>query len=131
MYPTLENNQMLLLNKFKKNYNRFDIVVIDIENERFIKRVIGLPNEKVRYAEGVLYIDDKKVDDPKASITEDFDMYSINHLIIPEGMYFVLGDNRTNSIDSRIFGLVSSKDIQGTATIRLFPFKNFGKIDKN
>lgn len=132
MYPTLSDNQMLLLDKFRRTYNRFDIVILYIENERFIKRIIGLPGETVRYLDGVLYIDDEEVYDPYAKLTTNFDLEKdLNHRVIPTNEYLVMGDNRTNSIDSRIFGLVSSNDIQGTATISLFPFKTFGRIEKN
>lgn len=130
MFPTLKNNQILLLNKYKKEYKRKDIVVIKYNNnnekkEKLIKRVIGLPGEYVEYKSHKLYIDGKKVDDKFANITDNFSLeyININMKKIPKGYYLVLGDNRTNSIDSRMIGLIKKEDIKGTVTRSIIPFK--------
>lgn len=129
MNPTLKEKQILILNKYDKKYNRGDIVVVNYFNgekeERLIKRVIGLPGEKVEYNENKLYINDKKVEDRFAKDTENFELsyIDIDMKKIPEGYYFVIGDNRNNSIDSRIIGLVKKEDIKGTVTQSLIPFK--------
>lgn len=129
MIPTLKEKQILILNKYDKKYNRGDIVVVNYFNgekeERLIKRVIGLPGEKVEYNENKLYINDKKVEDRFAKDTENFELsyIDIDMKKIPEGYYFVIGDNRNNSIDSRIIGLVKKEDIKGTVTQSLIPFK--------
>ena len=129
MIPTLKEKQILNLNKYDKKYNRGDIVVVNYFNgekeERLIKRVIGLPGEKVEYNENKLYINDKKVEDRFAKDTENFELsyIDIDMKKIPEGYYFVIGDNRNNSIDSRIIGLVKKEDIKGTVTQSLIPFK--------
>lgn len=60
MYPTLKNNDIVLLKKFDKNIERFDIVVFNYNNSKLIKRVIGLPGETVKYVNGILYINNKK-----------------------------------------------------------------------
>ena len=129
MIPTLKEKQILILNKYDKKYNRGDIVVVNYSNgekeERLIKRVMGLPGEKVEYNENKLYINDKKVEDRFAKDTENFELsyIDIDMKKIPEGYYFVIGDNRNNSIDSRIIGLVKKEDIKGTVTQSLIPFK--------
>ena len=129
MIPTLKEKQILILNKYDKKYNRGDIVVVNYFNgekeERLIKRVMGLPGEKVEYNENKLYINDKKVKDRFAKDTENFELsyIDIDMKKIPEGYYFVIGDNRNNSIDSRIIGLVKKEDIKGTVTQSLIPFK--------
>ena len=129
MIPTLKEKQILILNKYDKKYNRGDIVVVNYFNgekeERLIKRVMGLPGEKVEYNENKLYINDKKVEDRFAKDTENFELsyIDIDMKKIHEGYYFVIGDNRNNSIDSRIIGLVKKEDIKGTVTQSLIPFK--------
>lgn len=133
MDNTLTNNQVLILKKFDKNYQRFDIVVIDFNNEflkeKLIKRIIGLPGEEVKYKDGSLYINNELVKDDFASITGDFTSREIGSVKIPEGKYLVLGDNRTNSVDSRLLGFIDEKDIKGTTNLRLFPFNKLGKIE--
>lgn len=129
MSPTLENNQLLILEKFNKKLERNDIVVFKYHNDKLIKRVIGLPGETVEYKDGYLFINDKKVDDEFGSITKDFNLEQLKHKIIPEDYYFVMGDNRNNSVDSRMIGLVSIKNIKGKAIYRLFPFTKIGKIE--
>lgn len=133
MKNTLENNEMLILNKYDKSYERFDIVVIDYDNgefkEKLIKRIIGLPGEKIEYKDGKLYIDDKEVVDKFSSETNDFKTSDLGSNFIPKNMYLVLGDNRKDSVDSRILGFINKDDIKGVTRIRLFPFDKFGKID--
>ncbi|MBQ9181654.1 MAG: signal peptidase I [Bacilli bacterium] len=129
MYSTLSNNDLLLLKKYDKSYDRFDIVVFKYNNKRLIKRVIGLPGEHVKYQNNKLYINNKLVTDNYGNgKTYDFDLSELNYETIPKGYYFVLGDNRQNSSDSRMIGLVSEKDILGIADIRFFPFTKIGKI---
>ena len=132
MNPTLENGEILLLNKLENDYERFDIVIIDFDNgivkEKLIKRIIGLPGEKIEYISGKLYINDKYVKDEFESSTYDFSTLSLGDKI-PEGKYLVLGDNRTNSSDSRMLGLIDKKDIEGSISSRIYPFNKFGKVE--
>lgn len=126
MKPTLKDKQLLLLNKYNKNIKRYDIVVLTRENnEKLIKRVIGLPGEYIEYKNGKLYIDGKIVKDNFAKFTNDFFLEAIDLELkkIPEGKYLVLGDNRTNSIDSRTIGLIDEKNISGKITFSIWPFK--------
>ena len=126
MDPTLQDNQILLLKKYQKNYKRFDIVVIDDGSERLIKRIIGLPGETIEVKDQKLYINGKYVKEEfEHDETDDF-TYEAK---IPENHYFVMGDNRDDSLDSRVFGAFSKDQILGVTSFSLFPFQTFGSID--
>lgn len=130
MYPTLLDNEILLLKKYDHKYERFEIVVFKSGSSKLVKRVIGLPGETISYKNNQLYINNKPLDDVKLDVyTYDFDLSQLGFKTIPEGYYFVMGDNRTNSTDSRIIGLIPEGDILGSTNFSLFPFKTFGKIE--
>lgn len=129
MVPTLQNNQILLLKKYDHQYDRFKIVVLKYNNEKLVKRIIGLPKEHIQYVDNVLYINGKEVEEPfQHGETSDFDLKEIGYDTIPEGYYFVVGDNRGSSLDSRYIGLISKKQIEGSVNFSIFPFNTFGKI---
>lgn len=125
MNDTLKDKDIMILNKMARNdIDRFDIVVVDIGTEKVIKRVIGLPNEDIEYKDNVLYINGKELKNNYGKgNTNDFVDYC------PSGSYFVMGDNRENSLDSRIFSCVSKKQILGKTHIILFPFNRIGKVE--
>jgi len=130
MVPTLNDNQILLLKKYDHEFERFDIVVFEYEKSTLIKRVVGLPGEHVEYRNNKLYINGKKVSEEFIKEdTEDFKLSEIDYKIIPKGHYFVMGDNRNNSTDSRYIGLINEDEIKGSTNYSLFPFNTFGKID--
>jgi len=127
MVPTLHNNDIMALNKIGYNFSdisRFDIVVINTGHEYIVKRIIGLPGEKVKYLDNKLYINGKVVgEDFSHKKTEDF-----SEIKVADGEYFVLGDNRTNSMDSRVFGSFKKNQIEGKTSFVVFPFKRLGRI---
>ena len=130
MMPTLKNNEILLLKKFDRSYKRFDIVVIDYKGSKLIKRIIGLPGEHIRYENDALYVNGIKVEeDFIVTTTSYFDIKNMNYEVIPENYYFVVGDNRNNSTDSRIIGMIPKDNILGIADFVLFPFTSFGKVN--
>lgn len=132
MYPTLDNNNIVLLNKMDYKINslkRFDIVVVNYNGEKLIKRVIGLSGEHVEYKDNMLFIDGYLINENFThGDTSNFKLETIGYLKIPGDKYFVVGDNRGNSIDSRVIGLIDKKDIEGKVSLRLFPINKFGKI---
>lgn len=125
MTNTLQNGDTMILNKIGMKFNdikRFQIVVIKTDKSYLIKRVIGLPGEVISYKDGKLYINEKVVDDPYyKNNTEDFDPVKV-----PNDYYFVMGDNRNDSMDSRIIGPVKKSDIMGTTKLIMFPLSNIG-----
>ena len=136
MDSTLKDGDILILNKLNNNYERFDVVVVEVSidgrKSKLVKRIIGLPGESIKYEDNELYINDKVVDDVAIERTSDFTLEEIYNVdSIPDNYYFVMGDNRNNSRDSRDYtvGLISEENIIGTTTIRLFPFNKIGKFN--
>lgn len=123
MNPTLKNGDIMILNKVAK-VDRFDIVVIKSKriDDVLIKRIIALPGETLEVNNGVIYINGKKIKD-KYGYGKTSD---VGKMKIPDGEYFVMGDNRTVSADSRLFGTFRKEEIKGTTKFTLFPFKRFG-----
>lgn len=125
MMTNLHDKDIMILDKIGmkiNGINRFDIVVIQTSQSKIIKRVIGLPGEIIEYKDNKLYINDKEVEDPYPSqITGN-----IERQLIPENTYYVLGDNRTDSVDSRILGPIDKNKILGHATFIIYPFNRFG-----
>jgi len=131
MEETLQDKDIMLLDKISYRFQkikRFDIVVIHLEEEDIIKRVIALPGEKVAYKNNKLYINDKLVKEPFShKKTEDFDLSNLTSKKVPKDSYFVLGDNRTESLDSRVLGYIPKSRIKGHATLTLYPVSRWGK----
>lgn len=131
MVPTLKDNQILLLKKYDHSFKRFDIVVLKYRGEKLVKRIIGLPGESVAYINNELWINERKVEEkflPNNIQTKDFKLENIGYTTIPEGYYFVVGDNRGDSLDSRYIGLIPKDTMEGTIGFRLFPLDTFGKV---
>lgn len=125
MYNTLEGNEIMLLWKIGE-MKRYDIVVAKTESDTLIKRVYAFPNETIECKDGDIYINDEKIEDPYAfGETEDF-----KKVTLKDNEYFVMGDNRFISLDSRKIGPISKKNMKGTTNFVLFPFKKFGTVKK-
>ncbi len=127
MSPTLDNQEVLILNKAKYRFTdvkRGDIIAFTYEDTKYlIKRVIGLPGDHISIIDNKVYINGRYYaeDYLKDVDTPDFDLQDLGYNEVPEGMYFVLGDNRDNSLDSRKIGLVSKEDIIGEIALRMWP----------
>lgn len=127
MEPNLNNNDILLLNKVKYRFSdiqRGDVVALKFKDTNYlVKRVIGIPGDRVEFVDNTLYLNGKKQDEPYLDdvTTEDFSLKDLGYDVIPEDMYFVLGDNRENSSDSRELGLVAREDILGKTMLRIWP----------
>lgn len=129
MDSTLRDGQIILINKIGyrlSDIKRFDIVVLKNrkDNDKIIKRIIALPNETIEYKDDILYINGKKMLTMPFEHTENFKATT------GDGEYFVLGDNRDISKDSRYLGNFKRKDIIGKANFRLLPLNKFGIIEK-
>lgn len=133
MYPYLKDKEILILNKTSKNYKRFDVVVAEAADTKIIKRVIGLPGENIEYKNCKLYINGEEQQDfVSECITNDFSLEELyGYVVIPEDYYFVMGDNRNKSSDSRDYriGLIKKDQIQGKVIFRLTPLNRFGTLD--
>ena len=125
MEKTLNDKEVMLLYKFNRNnIKRYDIVVLTLGKERLIKRVIALPNEKIRCTNGIIYInDEEKSNEYGYGNNMDFE-----EITLKSNEYFVMGDNRENSLDSRYFGPVDKEQILGNTNFVIFPFTKWGKV---
>lgn len=128
MEPNYQEGQIFILNKLKYKFTkpkRFEVIVLNSKKSKFmIKRVIGLPGESIEYKGNTLYINGNAMVENfnRNGATEDFQLLSkFQNYKIPENHYFVLGDNRVNSEDSRMFGFVSIGDIVGKVEFRIWP----------
>ncbi len=128
MYPTLKDGELLILNKAKYRFSdvqRGDIISLKYADTKYlIKRVIGMPGDSLYIKDNAVYINNKKYQEPYLSENlkyDDFDLKDYGYEKIPENMYFVLGDNRENSKDSREIGFVKKSDIIGKVSIRFWP----------
>ncbi len=136
MNDYLHDGDILLLSKVGHKYDRFDVIVANISDgknsSKIIKRIIAFPGESIEYKDCKLYINGKEQKDVVDScITSDFTLEDLyGYTIIPENYYFVMGDNRKESSDSRDWriGLIKDTQIDGRAIFRLWPFKKFGSI---
>lgn len=127
MVPTLNDNEVILVNKIYMKLdklNRYDIVVVKHNGEYLVKRVVGLPGEHIMYQDNKLIVGNKIItSDLEFEATNDFEIP-----YIPDNSYFVMGDNRDVSQDSRSFGAVDVKDIVGKVNVVLFPFSRIGLV---
>jgi len=139
MFGTLYDGESVWVNKFRYNFSdpeRFDIVVFPYEYQAdtyFIKRIIGLPGETVYIDEdGNIYINGEILDENYGYevIKPECRGLAASEIVVGEDEYFVMGDNRNNSMDSRYnnVGNIPREKIIGKAVFRIFPFKSFGGI---
>ena len=142
MLPTLQINDRLIINKLIYRFSnpvRGDIVVFNptaqLEKEKFkdafIKRVIGLPGDRIDVKDGKVYINSKVLTEKYLHEAPTYNWSSTALTpdgIVPEGHYLVLGDNRNNSYDSHYWGFVPRQNIIGKATNRFYPVDRAGSI---
>ncbi|NLC48591.1 MAG: signal peptidase I [Tenericutes bacterium] len=142
MNPTLNDGDMVIVSRFTykiSKVQRNDIIIFkDANNKKYVKRIIGLPGEKIDYINGYLIVNGETFEEniSTAYLTNNFlfsDICSIKdcpNSVIPDNKYLVLGDARDISQDSRdhTIGLVDKKDIIGEIVYKIWPISNFGII---
>jgi signal peptidase I len=138
MEPTFFNGEYILTNKVAyklREAERGDVVIFKSPRNKeidYIKRVIGLPGDIVRLEANSIYVNAQKIDEPY--LNPDITIFGGSYLqegqevIVPPGSYFVLGDNRPHSSDSREFGPIPLEDIIGVAFLRYWPFDKAGML---
>jgi signal peptidase I len=173
MYPTLQENQRLWLNRWARTtktmpergdiitfeapsttvlstseleesvlaryeneptsvWSKFTYYVLESGKTSYIKRVIGLPGDHVKITDGKVYINDELLEESylQSGVVTDNGRGYCTDLIVPENSVFVMGDNRSQSSDSRCFGCIPLEKIESKVWIRIWPLNLFGKIDK-
>lgn len=138
MEPTFEDKDRIIVSKIS-SIDRFDMIVFNAPDadENYIKRVIGVPGDHIEMIDDILYVNSEAYDEPYVSyvegdpityrITENFTLEEITGSEkVPEGAYFVLGDHRLKSSDSRNFGFIYDDDVIGEAKFRFYPFMDIG-----
>jgi signal peptidase I len=134
MAPLLSDQERIFINKFVYRFEpiqRGDVVVFWYPLDRtksFIKRVVGLPGETVQIRQGVLYVNGKVIPEPYVPPQYE-DNSDFGPKTVPPDCYFVLGDHRISSNDSRVFGPVPSQFIYGQAVFAYWPVDHFGSLE--
>jgi signal peptidase I len=136
MLPTLKVNDRLIVDKVSYHFNqpqRGDIVVFNptkaLEDQNFhdafIKRVIGLPGDRIAIRGGKVFVNDEPL---RENYIQERPQYELEAVTVPQNQYMVLGDNRNNSYDSHYWGFVPKEKIIGRAVVRFWPFDRVGGI---
>ena len=152
MNPTLNNNQRVFVNKFvyldpfsitknlnnnfdfKLNPHRGDVVVFDppfpydTTGKQFVKRIIAIPGDTIENSSGTILVNGKPYLSKFGNTSEISEVYKT---LVPDGYYYVLGDNRRSSNDSRSFGFVPRSNIKGRVWVIYWPLSNFKIFDYN
>ncbi|MGX8796479.1 signal peptidase I [Fusibacter sp. JL298sf-3] len=148
MYPTIQEKDMLFMTKIgemahgdiasykseltlsAKDYNDLNFIqkIMHKEGERknLIKRVIAVPGDYIEVRDGVVYLNDKALDEPYVS---SYITGTVERQQVPEGKYFMMGDNRSYSQDSRSLGFVDEEDFIGKVLFRFLPIKRVGAVN--
>ncbi len=135
MMPGLTNNERIFINKYiyklgPNSIGREDLVVFHYPydpSQSYIKRIIGLPGDYIEIEDGAVYVNGAKLDEPY--VPPDYrDHMSLRKEVVPMDHYFVLGDHRTSSNDSRVWGFVERKEIYGRAVFVYWPPGKIGPV---
>lgn len=137
MMPTITPGNHVIVNRLPYYYRdpvRGEIVVFVFNDDYLIKRVIGTPGDTIHIIDDQIYVNGEKLDET-AYMPEDMKTYifagsSVRFPYkVPEDCYFMMGDNRINSSDSRVFGAITRESIIAKAGLRIFPFDEMGWIE--
>lgn len=140
MEPNFHNGQYIMTNKIIYKFRdpvRGDVVIFKSPRNKqvdYIKRIIGLPGETVKLQDNKIYVNGQLVEEPYLSpgitIFGGSYLQEGSEIVVPDGTYFVLGDNRPHSSDSREFGPIAKEDFIGQAFLRYFPFNEAGILSR-
>jgi len=138
MEPNFENGDYIIIDEISYRFHqpqRGEVIVFRYPydpSKRFIKRIIGLPGETIEIKEGKVFLikESTEILDESRYLPKGLETQGDIRVSIPEDKFFVLGDNRTVSLDSRAWGLLPRQNIIGKVYLRLWPFKEIGKIEK-
>jgi signal peptidase I len=128
MSPTLDKGDRVLVNKFSydlDDVDRGDLVVFERPPEEpsgikdLIKRVVGLPGDTIESRDGVVHVNGEAIEEDY--LEDGVRTDNLPEQVVPEGQVFVMGDNRENSLDSRVFGPIDADLIVGRAFVRVWP----------
>ncbi len=138
MVPTLQVGDRLVVEKisYRLHSPEFrDIVVFDPppqlqrqgykKDQAFIKRIIGQPGQTIEIKNGKVFVDNQPLQEPYIAESPSYIMKPAQ---VPEGTFFVMGDNRNNSNDSHVWGFLPQENIIGRAWVRFYPFDRVGKV---
>ena len=137
MECSLYNGEQVLIEKVSRNFNgpdRFDIVVFTKNHgtytKTYIKRIIGLPGETVQIIDSSIFINGEELEEAFGKDPVESSGIASEPVLLGDGEYFVLGDNRRVSVDSRdrIVGVVSIEELDGVVFFRISPFSAFGGV---
>lgn len=132
MFPTLHDGDRLIVNKLEYRIGdpEFqDIIILNYNSQlEFVKRIIGMPGDTIEIKDSIVYVNGKPLQEDYIDSEPILDFAKVT---VPEGSYFVLGDHRNNSKDSRYedVGFVKKDEIVGKVVYRVYPFDDFGKIN--
>lgn len=131
MNPTLKRGDLVFSLRTATEYNRYDIAIFESPDEPsvlYIKRIIGLPGDEVDIKNGIVYVNGNEIDD--SYISKEKSNYT-GHFSVPDDSYFMLGDNRNHSNDSRYWKsshFVKREKIKAVAKFRIYPLYKIGSI---
>jgi signal peptidase I, bacterial type len=134
MLPTIKVGDRLLVDKISYKFtdiNRGDVVVfhapsnVDQKGIDYVKRIIGLPGDKIEIRDGKVFINEIELNEP---YEKEKPNYTYAPIIVPEETYFVMGDNRNHSNDSHYWGVLAKNNIVGKVFVRYWPLSHLGKL---
>lgn len=139
MEPTLEINDRLIIEKVSKYFQkpqRGDVMVFNPTDtlkeqnfkDAFIKRVIGVPGDKIEVKNQQVYVNDRKIEENYIAKPPNYDFGPVT---VPNNQYFVLGDNRNDSYDSHYWGFVPEENMIGRAVVRFWPLDRVGTLNEH
>ena len=135
MMPGLTDQERIFINKYtyklgSGSIGRLDLVVFNYPydpSQSYIKRVVGLPGDAIEIKDGTVFVNGSKLDEPYVP-PEYQDHRSFEKRVVPPGHYYVLGDHRSSSNDSRVWGFVARNEIYGKAVFIYWPPNKIGRV---